>query len=149
MYSKLFQLEEEVFKVLANEKRLEIMQLLRNGELNVSDMILMLGLRQANLSQHLTLLRQVGLVDVNKKGREIYYRIADEKMCNAIDLIHDFVRDKYNIGNNESQSPFPIVVDPICGMRFSACEAYDKITKSDGTTAYFCASGCRETYLKS
>lgn len=148
MYSKLFSLEEEVFKVLANEKRLEIIQLLRNGELNVSDMILMLGLRQANLSQHLTLLRQVGLVDMSKKGREIYYRITDEKICNVIDFIHDFVKNKYNISDDDTLSPFPFVVDPVCGMRFSACEAYDKITEKDGTVVYFCASGCRELFLK-
>ena len=145
MYNKLFSLEEEIFKVIANEKRLEIIQLLRLGELNVSEMITMLGLKQANLSQHLTLLRQVGVVDTSKKGREIYYRLSSEQIGDAVDAIHRFIREKYNVTPNNSGSPFPFVVDPICGMRISASEAYDSL-EQDGQRVYFCASGCLERF---
>jgi ArsR family transcriptional regulator len=149
MYSKLFGLEEEVFKILANQKRLEIIQLLRKQELNVTEMIAMLGLRQANLSQHLSLLRQNGLVSVTKKGREIYYKLADDKIGESIDLIYNFLRKQYNLDTEAQRatSPFPIVIDPICGMRISASEAYASITDDAGKTYYFCASGCENAFL--
>lgn len=145
MFNKLFSLEEEIFKVIANEKRLEIIQLLRLGELNVSEMIAMLGLKQANLSQHLTLLRQVGVVETSKKGREIYYRLSSDHVGAAVDSIHRFIRDKFKIELDDLESPFPFVVDPVCNMRFSASDAYGSVTR-DGRQVYFCASGCLEKY---
>ncbi len=149
MYSKLFGLEEEVFKILANQKRLEIIQLLRKQELNVTEMIAMLGLRQANLSQHLSLLRQNGLVTVTKKGREIYYKLADDKIGESIDLIYNFLRKQYNLADEQhTGSPFPIVIDPICGMRISASEAYASAQDEAGKTYYFCASGCEGAFLR-
>lgn len=144
MYGRLFSLEEEIFQVLANEKRLEILQLLRSGERSVSEMIIMLGLRQANLSQHLSLLKKSGLLASVKKGREIYYRLSDERIIDAIDNIHKFVLNKYSL-TSPTRSAFPFVVDPVCGMRFSVTDAYDRL-EVDGKTYYFCASGCLEKF---
>lgn len=148
MYSKLFGLEEEVFKILANQKRLEIIQLLRKKELNVTEMVTMLGLRQSNLSQHLSLLRQNGLVIVTKKGRETYYKLADDKIGESIDLIYKFLRNQYNFSDQQIASPFPIVIDPICGMRISASEAYASVKDENGKTYYFCASGCESAFIQ-
>lgn len=149
MYSHVFELEEEVFKVIGNQKRLEIIQLLNKRQLNVSEMVEMLGLRQANLSQHLSLLRQHKLVTINKRGREVYYQLADDNIAEAVKLVYHFLQKQYGVSKQASDKDiFPIVADPVCGMRISASEAYDDI-KVDGKTYYFCASGCKDTFQKS
>jgi DNA-binding transcriptional ArsR family regulator len=146
MYNHLLSLEEDVFKVIANQKRLEIIQLLRGRELNVTEMIEMLGLRQANLSQHLSLLRQHRVVTVNKKGREVYYRLADDNIAKAVQLVYRFLQAQYDIQDKAPAGAlFPIVADPVCGMRISASEAFDK-AEYDDHTYYFCASGCKERF---
>lgn len=147
MHERVFSLEAEVFQVLANEKRIEIIQLLRSGERNVSEMIVMLGLRQANLSQHLSLLKKVGLLTSSKRGREIYYRLSDKRVLSAVDNVRGFLADNYKLGTPPGTA-FPFVVDPVCGMRFSAAEAFDSLDV-DGKRYYFCASGCRDQFIRS
>lgn len=148
MSKELLAIEEEIFKVIANQKRLEIILLLEDRELNVGEMVRMLGLRQANLSQHLTLLRQQNLVTVRKSGREVYYKLADDSIAKSIRIIHDFLRKQHRIDSPiDSKALFPIVTDPVCGMRFSASQAFDHITGEDGQTRYFCASGCKESFV--
>lgn len=148
MYNELFALEEDVFKVIANQKRLEIIQLLHKRELNVSEMIEMLGLRQANLSQHLSLLRQHKIVTVTKKGREVYYKLADDNIAKAVQLIYRFLQKQHHIeGVPSADAIFPIVADPVCGMRLSASEAFDS-ADHDNRTYYFCASGCKDKFAR-
>ncbi len=148
MSTELLAIEEEVFKVIANQKRLEIILLLGNQELNVGQMVDMLGLRQANLSQHLTLLRQQRLVTVRKSGRESYYRLTDDSIAESIRIIHEFLRKQHRIETPiDSGALFPIVSDPICGMRFSASQAFDHYTDKNNKTHYFCASGCKESFI--
>lgn len=148
MSTDILSIEEEIFKVIANQKRLEIILLLENRELNVGQMTQMLGLRQANLSQHLTLLRQQRLVTVRKNGRESYYRLADNTIATSIRLIHDFLRAQHRIESPiDTKALFPIVTDPVCGMRLSASQAIEHVTTEDNETYYFCASGCKQTFL--
>lgn len=150
MFRELFALEEEVFKVLASQKRLEIIQLLKKRELNVSEMTSMLGLRQPNLSQHLSLLRQHKLVSIHRRGHKIYYRLADERIARAVELIYQFLSFQYNLeknlGSKMQREAYPIVQDVVCGMRLSASEAYD-YAEYEGRTYYFCASGCRAKFV--
>lgn len=149
MSTEILSIAEEVFKVIANQKRLEIILLLEKRELNVSQMTEMLGLRQANLSQHLTLLRQQRLVTVRKKGRESYYRLTDNTIAASIRIIHDFLRTQHRLDAPiDTQALFPIVTDPVCGMRLSASQAIEHVATEDGRTYYFCASGCREKFVK-
>lgn len=148
MYQELLGLEEGVFKIIANQKRLEIIQLLDKRELNVSEMVEMLGLRQANLSQHLALLRQHKLVTVSKRGRESYYKLTDKRIAKAVGLIYQFLQVEYGVGSGFSAKDiFPIVTDPVCGMRLSASEAFAS-SQHDGKTYYFCASGCKRQFIK-
>ena len=148
MYNELFALEEDVFKVIANQKRLEIIQLLHKQELNVGEMTEMLGLRQANLSQHLSLLRQHKIVAVTKKGREVYYKLADDNIAKAVQLIYRFLQKQHRLeGEPSATDIFPIVADPVCGMRLSASEAFDS-AEHNNRTYYFCASGCKQAFTK-
>lgn len=148
MSTRLLSIEEDIFKTLANQKRLEIILLLENRELNVGEMTKMLGLRQSNLSQHLTLLRQQMLVSARKYGRESYYKLSDQSIAKSIRLIHEVARAQHRIATPLKKNVlFPIVTDPVCGMRFSAPQSIDHVTTDDGLTHFFCATGCKQAFL--
>ncbi|OYX43445.1 hypothetical protein B7Y94_01235, partial [Candidatus Saccharibacteria bacterium 32-49-12] len=46
----------------------------------------------------------------------------------------------------DNQALFPIVTDPVCGMRFSASKAYSHLMTTNDNAVYFCASGCADKY---
>ena len=64
----------DFFKALMHPVRLRILAILRNGEECVCHMEAALGLRQAYISQHLTVLREAGVVSVRRDGWNIYYQ---------------------------------------------------------------------------
>lgn len=150
MYHELLALEEEIFKVIANQKRLEIIQLLNHKELHVSEMVAMLGVPQANLSQHLSLLRQSNLVRSRRVGQKIYYSLADKNIARSVELIYRFLENQHRLAPKAGKSSlqvYPIAKDPVCGMRISTHEAYEKIDYY-GKTYFFCASGCADRFSK-
>lgn len=150
MYEKLFEQQEEVFKVLSNKKRLEIIQLLTHGEMSVSEMVAMLGIPQSNVSQHLGLLRQVSAVTTRKNGTTTYYSLKDAKLADACRLIRQFLVDEdklpaVDLLGSDLTAIYPLAVDPVCGMRLSPTEASEQLSH-DGRTYLFCASGCRDKF---
>ena len=74
-----------LFKALMHPARLEILDVLRDGEQCVCHIEAMLGLRQAYISQQLSVLRDVGLVQDRRDGWNIYYRVADRQVYAIID----------------------------------------------------------------
>jgi ArsR family transcriptional regulator len=75
------------FKVLAEPMRLKILHALWDGECTVSEVITSIGALQANISKHLGLLQQAGLVTRRKEGLRVYYRIADETVFELCELV--------------------------------------------------------------
>ena len=67
-------------KALANPHRLELLELLAQGERNVEELAREAGLPIANASQHLQALRVAQLVEVRREGLYAYYRLADEQV---------------------------------------------------------------------
>jgi DNA-binding transcriptional ArsR family regulator len=153
MYQKLFKLQEDTLKVVANQKRLEIIQLLNNRELPVNEMVEMLGIRQANLSQHLSLLRKAKLVTTRRNGVVIHYSLTDSKIAQACSLIKEFLRDQHHaqpeitkLLNRDESGFYPVVKDMVCKMRISVSEA-SGIVERDDITYYFCGTGCKEQFV--
>ena len=79
----------DVCKTLANPKRIEIINLLSQGERPVADLIKKTGLLKANLSQHLSVMRTKGILKSRKEGLAVYYRIANPKVVKACDLMRE------------------------------------------------------------
>jgi len=75
----------KLFKVLMHPARLAILEVLRTGEACVCHMEAALGYRQAYLSQQLMVLREAGLVDDQREGWNIYYRVNKPDVFNVID----------------------------------------------------------------
>ena len=89
MDKQLFQQHAELCRTLANPVRLEILSLLREGERQVNELVEASGLNQANVSQHLSILRSRGLIAARREGTHVCYRIAHPKIIRACDLIRE------------------------------------------------------------
>jgi DNA-binding transcriptional ArsR family regulator len=70
-------LQAEVLRTLAHPRRLEILHELSTGPREVNRLAAALGLSQPNVSQHLAVLRAAGVVEAERDGREVRYRLAD------------------------------------------------------------------------
>jgi DNA-binding transcriptional ArsR family regulator len=70
-------LQAEVLKTLASPRRLEILHTLANGPMEVGRVAELIGATQPNVSQHLAVLRSAGVVEAERDGREVRYRLAD------------------------------------------------------------------------
>lgn len=95
---KIFEMHAELCKVFSNPKRLEILNMLRNGEKTVSELMNLAGISQTNLSQHLAILRQRSVVATRKEGTSIYYEIADPKIIQACDLMRGVLLEQLSRG---------------------------------------------------
>jgi len=87
----VFDLHAQVCQAIGHPKRMQILELLREGERCVCEMGPALGLRQANVSQHLAILRSAGVVLSRREGVWIHYRVADPRIFTAIDLMRELI----------------------------------------------------------
>ena len=94
MDKKIFEMHAEICKVFTNPKRLEIISLLRDEEKTVNELTELAGVPQANVSQHLTVLRQNDVVTTRRNGANIYYKIANPKILQAFDLMREVLLEK-------------------------------------------------------
>lgn len=78
--------EHEVFRAMANEDRLRVLEALRGGERCGCELMVVLDAPQSTVSTHLRTLRDAGLVNARKKGRWTYYRIADTAVIELLDF---------------------------------------------------------------
>jgi len=74
-------------RALSDAKRLCVLQCLANGELSVHDLSDRVGCHVPNMSQHLAVLRNSGLVLTRREGNAIYYRLADPRILEACTLL--------------------------------------------------------------
>ena len=77
-----------VLKLLANEDRLLLLCQLSQGELCVSDLEAELGIRQPTLSQQLGILRNQGVVNTRREGKNIYYSVASPELLEILGLLY-------------------------------------------------------------
>ena len=80
-------LQAEILRTLASPRRLEILRRLAAGPCEVGRLADDLGLSQPNVSQHLAVLRGSGLVDADRDGREVRYRLTDPDVMVACGIM--------------------------------------------------------------
>lgn len=76
-------MQAEVLRVLASPRRLEILHILAEEPLEVGRLAIELGASQPNISQHLAVLRSAGIVEADRSGREVRYRLVDPEVIVA------------------------------------------------------------------
>ncbi|MFC2022949.1 ArsR/SmtB family transcription factor [Chloroflexota bacterium] len=92
--TEVLRLQADLCKSLSDPKRLHIIQELREGERTVSELTRILGLKQSNTSQHLAQLRRIGIISPRKQGSTVYYRLANPKIAEACDLVHEVIAEQ-------------------------------------------------------
>ena len=77
-------LQAEVLKALASPRRLEILHTLAHGPMEVGRLATTIGATQPNVSQHLSALRSAGIVEAERDGREVRYRLTDPDVWSPV-----------------------------------------------------------------
>lgn len=95
---QLYQLHASICQTLANPKRLEIIDQLRSGEMPVTALAEALEISQANLSQHLAVMRQKGIVTTRREGLNVYYRLSNPKITQECDLMRQILLEYLEAG---------------------------------------------------
>ncbi len=78
-----YEIKARVISVLANAKRLQMIEILGKSERTVTELSVELQIAQATTSQHLAVMRKTGVVETRKEGNFVYYRLADPKIAEA------------------------------------------------------------------
>jgi DNA-binding transcriptional ArsR family regulator len=84
---RIYELQADVLKTLASPRRLEILHRLAEGPLEVGRLAEQLGISQPNASQHLAVMRAAGVVEAERDGREVRYRLADPDVLVACETM--------------------------------------------------------------
>ena len=90
----IFEMHAEICKVLSNPTRLRILNMLRNKEMSVTELMEAAKLSQANISQHLAIMKHKGIVTSNRRGKHIYYSITNHKIIKAFDIMREVLIEK-------------------------------------------------------
>lgn len=91
---EICKLQAEFCKGMAHPKRVQILNILKEGERSVNELVETTGIPQANLSQHLGVLRQLGLLETRRTGSKISYRISDPRIVEACDLVRETIGER-------------------------------------------------------
>jgi ArsR family transcriptional regulator len=111
----IYELQAEVLKTLAHPRRLEIVHELAFGPRTVGRLADVLGLPQPNVSQHLALMRASGVVEAERDGREMRYRLVDPDIITACGLMRGALQrrlarlaDLTRSGPDQRDAPIPV-----------------------------------------
>lgn len=83
----------EIFQALAHPTRIAILELLSEGELSAGVLIEKLGMEQANVSQHLSVLRAKQIVVTRKAGNHVFYAVRDPVLLEVLSLMRSYFQN--------------------------------------------------------
>jgi ArsR family transcriptional regulator len=111
---EVYTLQAEILKTLSNPRRLEIIHLLAAGPREVSRLAEEMGISQPNVSQHLALMRAAGVVEAERDGREVRYRLSDPEIIVACETMRGvLVRRLARISVVAARTPSELVAERI------------------------------------
>ena len=85
----IFLLHANICKTLANPRRLEIISALRDDEFTATQLTQKIKISKANLSQHMSILIEKGVVFSRRKGINVFYKLSDDRITDACDLMRE------------------------------------------------------------
>ncbi len=91
MEDQIYAYHAEMCQVFSHPKRLEVINVLRDGEMSVTELSQKLGLTPGNLSQHLSLMKDRHILFSRKEGNMVYYRIANPKLIRCFDMMREML----------------------------------------------------------
>ncbi|MEA3185495.1 MAG: hypothetical protein QOC57_413 [Ilumatobacteraceae bacterium] len=87
----LSEIKAELFKALGHSGRVRILEVLRDGDRTVAELIPMVGLESSHLSQQLAVLRRAGVVSAVRSGSSVSYSIADPAIVDLLAAARSFL----------------------------------------------------------
>lgn len=87
----IYQVRAELFRTLAHPARIQVLELLRDGERSVGELIPGVGLEPSHLSQHLGTLRRANIVQSRKKGSTVFYKVSDIRVFDLLEVAKDVI----------------------------------------------------------
>lgn len=124
----------EVFKLLGQPIRVQIIMIIATGEACVCHMEAVLGIRQATISQHLMVLRDSGLVTAKRIGRNIFYSLVNPALYEAAIQLSKAVGSSVDELKKYSASPVQDCPCPICNPGIDPEFSCMKVIKTRITT---------------
>ena len=94
MEDQIYIYHAEMCQVLSHPKRLEVINVLRDGEKSVTELAQELGLTVGNLSQHLSMMKERRILLSKKEGNMVYYRISNPKLVRCFDMMREMLFDQ-------------------------------------------------------
>lgn len=92
--TELTELTASVCKALNDPKRLMILYALSEGPATVTELVEALDAPQANVSQHLAILRERGLVEAHRRGNNVHYSLRHPEVLDAVDLLREILESE-------------------------------------------------------
>jgi len=93
---EIYEIHASICQCLANPKRLEIINTLREKELSATEIAEQIGTSGANASQHLAIMRNKGILKSRRAGVSIYYSLANPKVITACDIMREVLFEYLN-----------------------------------------------------
>jgi len=90
----IYRAHADICGTLSNEKRLRIIDLLGNKELSFGELSDKLKIKRPNLAQHLFVLKERGIVEMRRQGKNTFYRISDSRVINACQLMREVLLEQ-------------------------------------------------------
>jgi DNA-binding transcriptional ArsR family regulator len=87
-------LHADLCAALADPRRILILYILSEYQVNVSELASQVGISQPTASRHLKILRERGLVQAVRQGASVEYRLTDLRLIQALDLLRALLRDR-------------------------------------------------------
>ncbi len=93
MQKRIYELKADLLGALGHSNRLRILEFLKDGEKCNCDIYPALDLEQSNLSRHMKILQESGIVTARKDGLKVYYNIVDHRIYHIIDSVTEIVKN--------------------------------------------------------
>jgi ArsR family transcriptional regulator len=95
MEERVLELKAEILKALAQPTRLKILELLRNGEKCICEIVPAINGEQSNISRHISLLQKSHLVTTRKEGVKVMVKVGDQKVFEILDSISLLLKKQF------------------------------------------------------
>jgi len=91
----IFKLQADICKIFANDKRLEIINLLKGKEISHQEIMHETGLSKVSMTQHMNVLKSKGVIISRREGQQLYYKIANPKIIQACTLMKEVLVEQH------------------------------------------------------
>jgi DNA-binding transcriptional ArsR family regulator len=94
MEERVLELKAEVLKVLAQPTRLKILELLRNGERCICEIVPAINGEQSNISKHISLMQKTHLITTRKDGVKVMVNVKDPRVFEILDKVSAILKSQ-------------------------------------------------------